>query len=98
MWKNIQELNRPQITIWHTHIAFRIPKATDTQKMQYFLLFHCNNGCMNAPQCYIVHILPVLFYNIVVAHMNTCVYIQIARKCPIQTLSRWMNKIPLHEM
>ena len=28
--------------------------------MRYFLLLHCNNGCVNAPQCYVLHTLPVL--------------------------------------
>ena len=27
------------------------------------LLFHCNNGCTNAPQCYVIRILPVLYGN-----------------------------------
>ena len=30
------------------------------QDVQYLLLFHCNNGCMNMPQCYVIHTLPVL--------------------------------------
>jgi len=28
--------------------------------MQYSLLFHCNNGFTNSPQCYVVRKLPVL--------------------------------------
>ena len=28
--------------------------------MQYSLLFHCNNGCINAPQRYVIRTLPVL--------------------------------------
>jgi len=28
MWKNIVEQGRPQMTIWHMHIACWIPKAT----------------------------------------------------------------------
>ena len=35
-----------------------IPKATN---IHYSLLFHCNNGCTNAPQCYVIRTLPVLF-------------------------------------
>jgi hypothetical protein len=40
-WKNILEWGRPQMTIWCMHIAFWIPKATDThtQVMWYSLLF-----------------------------------------------------------
>ena len=30
------------------------------QDVQYLLLFHCNNDCMNMPQCYVIHTLPVL--------------------------------------
>jgi len=26
------------------------------------LLFHCNNGCTKAPQCYIIRTLSVLFF------------------------------------
>jgi hypothetical protein len=29
--------------------------------MQYLLLFHCHNGYTNAPQCYVIRTLPVLF-------------------------------------
>ena len=29
--------------------------------MQYSLLFHCNNGCTNAPRCYVTRTLPGLF-------------------------------------
>jgi len=25
-----------------------------------YLFLHCNSGCMNAPQCYIIFMLPVL--------------------------------------
>jgi hypothetical protein len=29
--------------------------------MYYLLLFYCNSGCMNTPQCYVVCTSPVLF-------------------------------------
>ena len=32
----------------------------DTQVVQYLLGFHWNNGCIKAPQCYVVRTLPVL--------------------------------------
>jgi len=39
-----------------------ISKATDySQNMQYLLLFNDKNGCKNAPQCYVIRTLPVLF-------------------------------------
>jgi hypothetical protein len=34
--------------------------------MQYLLLFLCNNGFVNAPQCYVIRTLPVLFLTPVV--------------------------------
>jgi len=30
MWKNIVELGRQQMTTWHMHIAFWVPKITNT--------------------------------------------------------------------
>ena len=61
MWKNIVEPGRPQMAVWRLRIACWIPKATThSQNMQYILLFHCNNGCMNVPQCYVIPTLPVL--------------------------------------
>jgi hypothetical protein len=60
MWKNILELDRPLMAIWHMHITCWIPKATDAHPEYLILLFHCNSGCMNAPQSYVVCILPVL--------------------------------------
>jgi len=29
MWRNIVELDSPQVTVWHMHIACYIPKAID---------------------------------------------------------------------
>ena len=31
---------------------------------QYLLLFHCNNGCVNAPQCYVLRTLPAFYSNV----------------------------------
>jgi hypothetical protein len=55
MWKNIVESNRTQMKIWRMCILGYIPKSTNTQPQhtQHLLLFHCNNGCKNASQCYI---------------------------------------------
>ena len=61
MWKNIVDPGRPQMTIWRMRIACWMPKAgTHTHNMQYLLVFHCNNGCTNVPQCYVTRTLPVL--------------------------------------
>ena len=35
-------------------------QACTHTNMQYLLLFHSNNGLMNAPQCYVTRTLPVL--------------------------------------
>ena len=45
------------------HTACWIPNATNThyRNMYSLLLFHCNNGCTNAPQCYVIRALPVFF-------------------------------------
>jgi len=54
MWKNIVELNRPQMTIWHMVIAYWTTKATDihTHNILYLSLFHCKNPFTNVPHCY----------------------------------------------
>jgi len=55
-WKNTVQCSRPQMAIWRMRIACRLPKATNThtQVVWYALLFHCNSGCTNAPQCYVI--------------------------------------------
>jgi hypothetical protein len=68
MWKNTVEPGRLQTTVWHKHLASWVPKATNThtQNKWYILLFHCNSGCTNAPQCYVVLTLSVLLsYNLI---------------------------------
>jgi hypothetical protein len=63
MWKNIVERGRQQMTIWRMRIACWVPKATNshTHIVWYSLIIHNNNGCMNAPQCYVIRTLPVSF-------------------------------------
>ena len=60
MWQSIVERNRPQMKIWRMRIACWVTSATNTHS-EYLLLFYCNNGCTNAPQCYVIRTLPVLF-------------------------------------
>jgi len=39
-----------------------VGKATNTHtSCVIFIAFLCNNGCTNAPQCHILHTLPLLF-------------------------------------
>jgi hypothetical protein len=57
MWKNIVAPGRPQMTLQYgacTLHAEHLRLQTQTQNMEYLLLFHCNSGCTNAPECYIV--------------------------------------------
>jgi hypothetical protein len=63
LYQNIVEHSKPHVTIWHMRIAGWIPKAanTDTQVVEYLLLFHCNKSCTNAPLCYVIRALPFLF-------------------------------------
>ena len=79
MWKNSAESSRPQTTIWHMHIACWIPHATNTLSEYVMLIvFHCNNGCRNTPQYYIICALPVLLagYSHVLHELNhTEIYI-----------------------
>jgi len=59
MWKNIVQLDRPQMTTWRMRISHWAPKALGIHNT--VLLFLSNNGCTNAPQFYVSHALPVLF-------------------------------------
>jgi hypothetical protein len=61
MWKDIVEPERPQITKWLMRIACWITKAANTHPEHVILLlFHCNNGCKNAPESYVILTLTVL--------------------------------------
>jgi len=59
MWNDTAEPDGPQMTIWCNRIACWITKATNTLNI-HLLLFHYNNGCINAPQCYVIRTLPVM--------------------------------------
>jgi hypothetical protein len=68
MSKNVVEPERSQ-TIWHMRFACCISKAkrararTHTHRnMQCLLLFRCNNSFVNVHQCYVLCVLPVLFW------------------------------------
>jgi len=62
MWKNIVQSDRPQMTIWHMLFACSIHKATNTYflNVKLLLFFNYNNGCTNAPLCYVKLTLLVL--------------------------------------
>jgi len=59
------------VIIWRMRIACRITKTTNgyTQFVYYSLFFYYNNGCKNAPHCYVIRTLPVLsFYSVPHGH------------------------------
>jgi hypothetical protein len=62
MWIKYFRANQATDEKWRKRIACWIVKSTHThtQNMQYLLLFHWNNGCTNAPQCYVIRTLSVL--------------------------------------
>ena len=63
LWDNVIRYCRArQDTWWRMRISCWIPKATNThtEVVQYSLLFHCDNGYKNAPQCHVMLSLPVL--------------------------------------
>jgi hypothetical protein len=43
---------------------------THTHNMQYLFLFHCNNGYVNVPHCYVIRTLAVFFQFL--AHDSEC--------------------------
>jgi len=54
MWKNTLEWGRPQHCMLHTQ------DYKYTQRLCIiYCFFHCNNGCTNVLQCYVIHTLPV---------------------------------------
>ena len=62
MWKNIVELDRLQMTMWHICIACWIPKSTNTH-LEYVILiaFPLNSGFMNMSQYCVICTWPVSF-------------------------------------
>ena len=61
-WSITVEPDRSQMTMRCKRIACWIPKATNTHSEYIKLIvFHCNNSCTNARQCYIIRTSPVLF-------------------------------------
>jgi hypothetical protein len=62
IWINNVEPGSQYVIIWLMRIACWIPKARNAPSDCVMLvLFHCNNGCTNAPQCYVKRTLPALF-------------------------------------
>jgi len=62
-WKTLYSRTRHrwQYGAWAL-LAGYLRLQTHTQCMGDLLLFHCNNGCTKAPQCYVIRTLPVSFW------------------------------------
>ena len=60
----IVEPDWPQMTIWRMRISRWVPKSTNTHwQCVILIVFLYNNGCTNAPQCYVVvHCLSYLLF------------------------------------
>jgi len=65
IWDDVEKCCRagqPQIIYGAcTLLTGYLRQHMHTQVVYYSFLFHCNNGCTNMPQCYVIHTLPVLF-------------------------------------
>ena len=49
-----------QMTVWRMRIACWISEATNIHtQVMVILVYHCNNGCTNAPQWNVIRTLPV---------------------------------------
>ena len=63
MCKSTVKPGSPQMTIWSMHVAWWVPNATNTHTDYAILIdFHCNKCRTNAPQCYVIRTLAVLFF------------------------------------
>ena len=57
--------------IWYMCNTLWIPKASNTHSQYVTIIaLPCNNGCMNAPECYILCTLPALFELRFVTHVS----------------------------
>ena len=59
---NIKQVITADDTIWRMRIVWWIPKATHTHSEYVTLIafFHCNSGCTNSSQRYLIRTLPVV--------------------------------------
>ena len=65
LWEKVENYGRVGRATRHYNTAPALcvldSLQTNTQNMQYLLLFHGNHSYANAPHCYVICILPVLF-------------------------------------
>ena len=65
IWKNIIELDRPQMKIRRTRIACWITNATNAHSEYVILMaFSLQQWFTNAPQCYVIRTLPVFDFTV----------------------------------
>ena len=78
MWKNMVEMDGPQMTRWRTCFACWVTNATDTRAEYaiFFFLFLCNSGCRNAHLCY-TNITPLLNLPLYNAYLSDSMFIYI---------------------
>jgi hypothetical protein len=76
MWKNIVEQERTQMTIWPLRVACWITKSTNTHSLNVVLIdFLLQQWLHYVPQCYVIHMLPVLTF------LEWMIYTDIIVKC-----------------
>ena len=96
LWDNVENIGDPErlpLTIWRMGTACCIIKATNTHSEYVIpIFFHCNNGCTNAPQCYVIRTLRVLLQPrwIVFIHSGSLV---IEGPKPITTLQPFLHLV-----
>jgi hypothetical protein len=69
MLKNIVHSGRRHVNAWQLRLQ------TGTRIMQYFFHFHFNTGYTNAPQCYIIRTLTLLWQEYVWNCISDCTYV-----------------------
>jgi hypothetical protein len=63
---NVKKYCRAAHATYHMRTSWCISKAINAHSEYIILLhFHCNNGCTNAPKCYLTCTLTALFYNFI---------------------------------
>ena len=91
MWKNMVEIVRLQMIIRRKRFTCRTPKATNTNS-EYVtlgvLLFQCNNGCTNMPQCYVIRTLVLFLFIFFLTFCWPCISVYLS-----QYLTNLMHKI-----
>jgi hypothetical protein len=89
MWKNFVERSRPQMTIWRMRIACWVTLHTHTHTHThphtralavYNTAFAPQNSCTNAPHCYVIRTLPVLFITLFPVW---CCYLSLDAACQL---------------